>query len=141
MKYIITSNKLKGKILFNYGLNGFIKSFEIESEQDVNEKFVKWLFSNFPYHEQGLESAIFKTLFIIRPVADDLSFKAFWEAYDYKVGNKKKTEKLWNALTDPERAQALAACPKYIYYLSTKTNMEQAYAETWLRNRRFENVY
>lgn len=141
MKYIITSNKLKGKILFEYSLNGYIKSFEIESDSDVNDKLIKWLFARFPIHEKALELDEFKKYFVIKKVAPDLSFEAFWEAYAYKVGKKDKTRKLWEGLSDPDKALALATCPKYRYYLSTKTNMEQAYAETWLRNRRFEDQY
>ncbi|MEZ5195087.1 MAG: hypothetical protein R2764_01410 [Bacteroidales bacterium] len=83
----------------------------------------------------------FKKYFVIKKVAPDLSFEAFWEAYAYKVGKKERAQKLWEGLSDPDKALALSACPKYRYYLSTKTNMEQAYAETWLRNRRFEDQY
>lgn len=141
MKYILTSNKLQGKILFEFNSNGYIRAFEIESKDDVQEKLIKWLFSRFPVHEKAMDLPEFYKLFRIEKVYPDLSFEAFWEAYSYKVGKKDKTRKLWEALSDPDKAQALTACPKYRYYLSTKTNMEQAYAETWLRNRRFEDQY
>lgn len=141
MKIIFTSPKLQGKILFEFNTNGFIKSFEIETEEDANEKFIRWMFRNFPVHEQALESDIFKKLFTIAKVHGDLSFPAFWEAYGYKVGNKKRAERIWDALSDVERAQALANCKRYKQYLSLRPNMEQAYAETWLTQRRFENNY
>jgi len=126
MKYILTSPRLKGKILFEYTLNGIIKSFIIEQDDDVTDTLVKWIFARFPVNVKAFGLPEFQKVFTIEQVPDDLSFEAFWEAYGYKVGNKDRAKKLWNLLTDPERAQALMACSKYKRYLSTKPTMEQA---------------
>jgi len=140
MKYILTSEKLNGKILFDFTSKGLLKAFEIEAEDDVGEKLVRWFLGYMPLHEKAMRAHPYITVFKVEKVGTDLTFKAFWEAYAYKVGNKKRAEKLWGALTEPERAQAMAAAVKYKRWLSTR-NQDQAYAETWLKQRRFENNY
>jgi hypothetical protein len=77
-------------------------------------------------------------LYSLTEIPADLSFGVFWEAYGHKVGNKGKVEKLWNALGDGERVAALAGIERYRSFLATRPHMEKAFAETWLRNRRWE---
>lgn len=140
MKYILTNKKLAGKILFEFTSKGLLKSFIIEEEDDVDGKLVKWFLNYMPLHEKAMTAHPYTTVFDVEKVAADLSFKAFWNTYAYKVGNKKRAEKLWAALTEPERAQAMAAAVNYKRWLSTRSQ-EQAYAETWLKQRRFENQF
>lgn len=76
----------------------------------------------------------------IKEVPKDLTFAHFWDLYDYKVGDKKKAEKAWNAATDADKIAALAGIPKYKYWLSCCTTA-QAHAVTYLNQRRYENDF
>ncbi len=140
-RYILQSEKLKGRVLLDFTTEGLVKGFTIEAEQDVTEKFVKWMFRNFPFHVKGLQLKLFTDLFTISEVKQGLNFSDFWEAYDYKVGKKNRTERLWDAMTEAERAQAMASISKYNLYLAQHPGIEKAYPDTWLNQRRWENQY
>ena len=70
----------------------------------------------------------------------DLSFARFWAAYDYKVGNKARVEKKWNALSQEDRLLALSGIARQRRHSeSHKTDMP--YPETYIDQRRWENVF
>jgi len=57
------------------------------------------------------------------------------------VGNKTRAEKLYNVLSDPERARVMVSIRKYKAYLASHFTQEMCYAETFLNQRRWENSY
>jgi hypothetical protein len=77
----------------------------------------------------------------IEAIQDDTTFPGFWNAYNYKVGNKKRAEKLWTLLNEQEKLLALSSIRKYDRYLAQRPKMEKAYPETWLAQRRWENEF
>lgn len=140
MKYILTHKNLNGKILVEFTGEGILYKMEVHPE-DATKKFMNWFLSRLPLHEAAMNPKVYDNLLKIEPVSQDLGFDTFWKSYAYKVGNKKRAQRLWEAMTDPERAKAIAAIRKYKLYLASKPNMEQAYPETWLSQRRWENEY
>jgi hypothetical protein len=44
---------------------------------------------------------------------NEISFEVFWDAYDKKVGEKRKLEKKWNSLSKEDRRAAIAYIPAY----------------------------
>jgi hypothetical protein len=83
----------------------------------------------------------YNTLLKIEPVADDLSFEAFWDKYGYKIGHIKRARKLWDAMTDVEKAKCLASIPRYKAYCASHPHIQVLYPETYLSQRRWENEY
>ena len=70
----------------------------------------------------------------------DYGFERFWGLYGYKVGNKARVMKKWNALSEGERILALGAIPRYKAFASSK-HIDLVYPETYIDQRRWENEY
>jgi hypothetical protein len=71
----------------------------------------------------------------------DLSFEKFWEVYGNKVGNKKGCEKKWNALEAHDRLLAIGVIPRMQRYYIEKRIDNMPYPETFLNQRRWENLF
>ena len=70
----------------------------------------------------------------------DVTFVHFWNRYSYKVGNKARAMKLWNALPEMERLLALGAIEKQRRH-SESRRTDMPYPETYLSQRRWENQF
>lgn len=140
MKYLLTSNKLKGKILLEFTGEGILCHMEVDP-QDASVEMMKWFLGRLPLHEAAMDPKIYNHLLKIEPVPEDLSFESFWDAYGYKVGKKYRVKKLWESLDNTDRAAALAGIRKYDRYLNLHKGIAKAYAETYLRHRYWENDY
>lgn len=70
----------------------------------------------------------------------NLTFERFWNQYAYKVGNKARAVKLWNALPEMERVLALGAIDKQRRH-SESRRTDLPYPETYLSQRRWENQF
>lgn len=102
----------------------------------------EWLWAFIPktIDELNDRKAKSKLLCTITPVDTDLSFAAFWDLYDYKLGNKIRAEKHWNALDDATRALAMKKVKEYNYWQAHQTS-SKVFAERWLAQKRYENEY
>lgn len=140
MNYILTSNKLKGKILVGFTPEGVLCKMEVDPA-DATRKLMHWFLERLPLLEGAMHPKYYDNLLHIEPVSDDLSFDRFWNDYDQKVGKKARVEKLWDTLSNPDRAKALAGIRRYDNYLLKQKGIAKAYAETYLRNRYWENEY
>lgn len=70
----------------------------------------------------------------------DVTFDRFWNQYAYKVGNKARAVKLWNALPEMERILALGAIAAQRRH-SESRRTDMPYPETYLSQRRWENQF
>lgn len=78
---------------------------------------------------------------VVRDVTEkDLSFETFWRAYGYKVGDKRRVQKKWEALEEGERLLALGGIWKQKRH-SEGHGTDLPYPETYLNQRRWENEY
>ena len=127
-------------MLFAYDQAGHMLNFACDAQ--LNEMQRDWLRNRFPMSQDDLTLLVHdsKTL-TVQLVAADLSFDYFWETYDYKVGNKPRTKKLWDKLPESDKLKAIETIAPYRYYLATRPTMEQLYPETYLNQRRFESNY
>jgi len=123
---------------------GFISLTYIDSELaicDLTEATLSteqklWIWTSLPTNEIHLEKLI--SLFDVNKIELDLSFVRFWNEFKYKVGNKERSEKLFNNLKEYEKAEIFKHIPKYLYHLQL-TRKAQVYPETFLAQRRWEN--
>lgn len=127
------------QILFKYADNGFLIAFECEGP--VTPIQLKWLYDNMPKEIEDLDLLRKKYGITIIEVEPDLSFDNFYNTYNYKVGNKKRAESLWNSLTKIEKALALSKIKSYAQWLRLRPNQDKAYPETYLSQRRYENDF
>lgn len=138
--YLLESNNFKDvKMLFNYDLNGRLIEYKLEGE--LSDMQLSWLFNHFPFAEVVLRRHGKLPEFKLTEIQPDLSFNAFWDKYAHKVGNKKRVEKLWNGLSEPEKAAVFPAIKRYNFYLANRPGMQRTYPETFLSQRRWENEY
>ena len=139
-RYLLTSTLFEGEMVFSYDEDGNLINFA--NDAHLNEMQRQWLRSRFPMGQNDLTLLVHdsKTL-SVQLVSADLSFANFWDEYGYKVGNKTRTNKLWDKLPDADKLKALEAIAPYRYYLATRPTMEQLYPETFLNQRRFESDY
>ncbi len=136
-KYLIEFRNTKGGVILGYH-RSLLHHVDIQCELSVMQ--LNWLWDKFlPFTESELENVRDPKIKITR-MAKDLSFEAFWDRFAYKVGKKARAEKLWEALKEDERASALHAVDRYKQFIA-HTNTAQAYAETWLAQRRWENEF
>lgn len=70
----------------------------------------------------------------------DLSFEHFWQLYNKKVGNKTRVEKKWNELKVTDRILALGVIVRMQRYY-TERNIEVPFPETFLNQKRWENLF
>lgn len=138
-KYSIEIKHFAGFVILGYHEGRFCYlSFEHVTLSNANmARFMQ----KFPLAESEIEE--WKKLepnFTVTRTAVDVSFDAFWKLYNYKIGKKSRAESLWNELSDNEKGVAMNAVKDYNRWLLTKS-IEKAYAETWLGQRRWENVY
>lgn len=138
-KYLLTFNEKRGFASFEFDEEGYLIDFSIKAELTKDQHY--WLLIKMPIKEdeiQGKLGSVKNTRLELIP--PDLSFEAFWQEYNYKTGNKSRSEKLWNELSDDDKIKVFNHMPRYRYHMKT-TGIQQAYPETFLSQRRFENIY
>lgn len=128
---------------FQYDLNGHLRSFKI-LEGELSAKQMKWLFAqaNFPANQSIMKTVWMKNLkanFEIIVGEPDLSFDAFWNAYNHKV-KKVVSERAWNRLSKKDRMDALKAIKSYEGYLHRK-GIAKAHPATYLNQRYWEDSF
>ncbi len=136
IKYQVT-HKSGSKMLFKYSLKGFLKGFSTEME--VTHATIQFFKQQFPFLHSGLEYFNDHKEFRVEKIDVDLSFVNFWNLYTHKVGNKKRCEKLWSALSENDRAKAISYIKRYDNYLIGAGGIQKAHPETYLYQRRFDN--
>lgn len=116
------------------------KLHSIEFTPDAAHQFIRRLLEELPTMIDDLKrlKGLGCKLQHIKEI--DLSFEAFWSYYSYKVGNKKRTEKLWKELTVQDQHAVLGSVRKYKIFIRSK-GQEQCYPETYLNQRRWENEF
>ena len=134
-EYNVIGTSFKGLMVFKYHLNGLLASFELKEGCELDDKQINWLFSrHFPYKETQLSHFRAIENFRITEGEFDLSFEAFWKAYDRKL-KRMMSEKAWNKLTTSEKMNAIAGIRHYDGYLARKRNMEKAHPSTYLNQK------
>jgi len=137
-KYLITV-KGKCKILAGYHKD-ILHYVSVDIETSMDQVQADWLWDFVPRNVTTLSKWSKNKDVKYKKVAEDLSFQKFWNEYAWKRGNKGRAERLWNALSEVDKAAAMASLSGYKFWLSS-TGTTQIFAEGYLSQRRFENQY
>ena len=132
-KYILTSPKFTGQVIFGYDENGHLVFYHNEIPDKV---VIVWMKRYLPLDEAALADFKTKIRATIVEVPEDLSFDRFWNFYDKKI-NRKRAEPLFEKLNAAEKIQAIVrvkAYKDYCYY----THRGIADPEKYLRVRFFD---
>ncbi|OQY03228.1 MAG: hypothetical protein B6I20_05475 [Bacteroidetes bacterium 4572_117] len=135
-KYVLTSPDFTGELIFGYNTEGVLVFFE--NNAVLQNAHWQYLSKNMPFVDTELNGLVKKGT--VTEITD-LTFARFWKEFNHKVGNKKRTEKLWVALQESERIAVFEHLPKYNYYLKTHQGLMKTYPETFISQRRWENEY
>lgn len=138
-EYVITSASNNSKVLLKYSENTYLTEFCIS---DCTEEQHRFILEHLPVTTHALEQ-LRRTYpkMKVTETKPDISFNAFWNEYNYKVGNKPRAEKLYNKLTETEKILAIGSIKEYNRYLSRKPTIERLYPETYLSQRRYDIEY
>ena len=138
MKFLLKHKKYEGSIIFTFDEQGRCIAFAFDC--NITMELWSFIFDIFPLRIETLQHNAFKNFQKIE-VPTDISFTAFWTTYNYKIGNKERAKKLWELLDEQTRVLIFNSIKKYATFLASKPNMEKAYPETWLKQRRWENSF
>lgn len=137
--YSLTSKLFTGEILFKYDLSTDLVYFENKAQMSDEQK--KYLLEHMPLTLTHLKKMALKDTITINEIPEDLTFERFYNKYNYKVGSKKRAESIWKGLSNTDKYLCLQAIDRYNSFLNKKKNMERAYPETFLNQRRWENNF
>lgn len=137
INYQVIHKQSGAKMLFSFDENGYCIAHQSECKMtDLTVDFYKirfpWKIGNLVYYRQNKQ-------FSVDIIKQDLSFATFWNTYSNKVGNKRRAEKLWEALSVNDKAKAMSYIVKYDNYLIGAMGVQKLYPETYLYQRRFDN--
>jgi hypothetical protein len=121
-----------------YGDDGGLRSVAFE-DKEITVQARLWCYERIPMTDADMDSK--PGIYTVEAIPEDLSFNVFWEAYHHKIGDKTRAMKLWVALVDADRVKCLRAIPKYDQWLMQRPSMERLYPETFLKQRRFDNLF
>lgn len=136
-KYLVTHKKNGKTMLFTFDLNGFLIAFK--TDLNMNDATVDYFKKQFLFKLSELDHYKQSIIFRCEEILQDLSFTSFWNFYGHKKGNKKRAERLWNALTEVQMVKAFVDIRNYKNDLILNPNLMQAYPETYLAQKRFDN--
>lgn len=122
-------------IVFNIK-NGRLKSLDFSGLEDPQRAAI---LAKCPLNESEMEWWKRNPWIEITIIEGLVEFVKFWETYSYKVGNKKKAERLWNLLSEDERIAAILGIRRYNSYLSQHPTIEKVDPETYLAQKRWED--
>jgi hypothetical protein len=138
VKCIINSDRLHTQIRFEYNESGWLVGFQIVEDIALNKDLITGIIGSALTMQRLMESCAANGIKVYQEPAD-LSFDAFWKAYNYKQGgSKKKAEMIWLKMTDAQKAAAIAYIPSYNRHLAAN-NIPKAYATTYLNQERWNN--
>ncbi|MCE9538713.1 MAG: hypothetical protein K8R85_05800 [Bacteroidetes bacterium] len=114
---------------FKFDNGGRIVGFEIMGENTFTGEHTSNLFSKVPETVGLLKQFALKNKIELTEIKPDLSFDTFWKKYNNTNGSRKKTEPIWNRLSEKNKNLAINYIDRYRQSLG---NTAQAYASTYL---------
>jgi hypothetical protein len=137
-QFVITSNRFTGELLFKYDLNDTLVGFE--NRAGLSDVQYHSTMRNLPLNSSQLQEWAKAPGVKIVEVPLDLSFAEFWNKYAYKVGDKKRCEKIWDKLDDANKTKAIVAIQKYRRFCEVH-NIPMVYPERYLSQERYSNDF
>lgn len=138
-RYIVNSEAFLGYILLGY--DGWLVQLEINGE--LTEQQIEAFYKLLPMHQKGV--SVFRKQIAqngtasVEEYKEGLTFDYFWDCYNYKAGNKKRSERCWNKLNNINRNRAVFYLGRYEQELKSKPHQQKMYADTYLTQQRWNN--
>jgi len=124
---------------FKFDTQGRICGFEIMGETVMSGEQLSNFLAKLPQSIGILKQYCIKKKLELVELKQDVSFEAFWNAYNYKDGSsRRKTEAVWDRMSEKDKTMAINWIPKYKNIL-IKQGVSKMYATTYLNDKRWEN--
>lgn len=149
-KYIITSPSFTGEINIMFGLDWkllYIDFLKCDVSEEQINYFKEKCPATLPVEGEAAEGAsaklatyFGKSKLNIVQQGYFVSFDQWWLRYDLKR-NRARSEKLWNKMSEADKAAAYFKMPLYERHLSIEKWKTKADPDTFLRNRYWDNEW
>lgn len=138
-KYLIEHKLFKKPVSICYNEFGILCFYD---GTGLDQKQSDWFLNNLPLTENIIPvyQQKYSNSLRISKAQSDISFEAAYNAYNFKVGKKEKSRKLWNNMLDNDKHLFFRMLADYNAYL-TKKHIAKAYFETFLNNQYYLNDY
>jgi hypothetical protein len=133
-RFIYQSDQFNGEIEFRYNDDGVLCFYEARAE--VEAIMLATILHYMPHVADDIPQFISKGTGTMMEVPDLITFDMFWNEYAKKV-NRKRTEALWNRLSDAEQLWALKSVKPYNRCIA-RTNRYKQDPDTYLRNESYQ---
>jgi hypothetical protein len=134
-KFVLTSAKFEGQIMFWYSLEGALIHYH--NEIDFTHKQHCWMLKRLPLLLEHIEPLAKEVDGTLAELPEDISFERFWNDYPRKV-NKKRTLPLYEKLNEGDAMLAVMRLKPYLAFCSRTKFRNVADPEKYIRDRYFE---
>lgn len=141
----LRSPKWEGDIRLKFHPNGFLANAELP--QEIELESAKYLATHFPVHIDIVGWLTQNTGVEATEVDLDISFEAFWNAYNQKRGSKLRAQQLWDGdkrtmnkrpITVSDRQDIMRLVKRYERRFKGHNKEFQPLASTFLNSRMWE---
>jgi hypothetical protein len=136
LAWVMTAADGTAEVTFTYNTDGFLESLHIS--ESLSEKSYIWLLANTPYTAYAFKefkASCQKATFVRKKL--EVTFQMFWDRHnDKERSSKKKTEALWNKLSQANQIKAYLYIPAYN---RRRGAADKKYATTYLSDELWNN--
>lgn len=137
--YILTSSKFEGSVTFKYDESGYLVSYEYNAE--MSEDMRVYMLRRLPLTEDSFQYMIRDSKSAkVEEVPEDLSFDAFWNAYNFKH-NRKRCEPLWKKMSMEDKMLCLKSIVAYNRYLKRNSWLNKKHPDGYLSNQYYHTPW
>ena len=136
-KFILTSDKFKGEVLFEF-TDSILTKYDT-SNAELSDKQMMYIASILP-RDLSCVNVLFEHSASAKftEIKQEITFEMFWNKYDDKANSSKiKTEKKWNKMPISEQIKAYNHIQKYFSVIPFGTRKK--YATTYLNDELWNN--
>lgn len=138
-KFRITSPHITGSLDFTYNSSGKLCMIDAMNA-DITPEQMKLVLSRAEVDIANIGKWFSGTQAHLVEIPLEVSFDLFWTAYGRKI-NKLRCMKLWSRLSDHDKTAAIIGIGRYNHFLQRENWRSKADADTYLRNKYWENQY
>lgn len=137
-KYLIEFIRFDATLLMEFDSIGRITSLTANYGK-MDKETADFLVKRIPREAHHIETVKNFPNVKVTEVPYDTTFQTFWNNYANKFGNKSRSNKLWEALKNPERIKAMEYIQTYNQWLLKNAGVQKKLPETYLNQQPWNN--
>lgn len=140
-KFTYTSTHIIGEVVLGFADDtGWLVACDLSQAEFTQDQHATFL-RNFPLTLDDVKALVDKDKDNrqLTEIIQNVTFEMFWNRYDYKtLSHKKKSQKIWEKMSEAERQKAYDFIPKYNRMIIIQGTGKK-YAETYLNAELWNN--